>query len=110
MDLAFSTTPTGTVTVIQLAGHLNNATVTEFDRQFLASNATLVVLDLAKLEYISSAGLRSILSAFKRVKAAGGNLVIAAAQPAVVEVFDISGFRALIPMHSDRAAAVAALA
>jgi len=110
MALAFSAIPVGTVTVIQLAGRLDNATVAEFDRQFLATKATLVVLDLAALEYVSSAGLRSILSAFKRVKAAGGNLVVAAAQPAVVEVFDVSGFRALIPMHPDRAAAVVALA
>lgn len=110
MALAFSAIPTGTVTVIQLAGRLNTATVAEFDRKFTASGATLVVLDFAELEYVSSAGLRSILSAFKRVKAAGGDLVVAAAKPAVVEAFDISGFRALIPMHPDRAAAVAALA
>ena len=49
-----------------------------------------LVLDLAEIRYISSAGLRVMLSAQKKM--AGKSMKIANAKPAVMEVFDITGF------------------
>jgi anti-sigma B factor antagonist len=68
-----------------------------------------IVLDLADLEYVSSAGLRSVLGALKRAGATGGKLALAAPIPSVLEVFEISGFNTLLAVHPDRASAVAAL-
>lgn len=59
------------------------------------AGADAVVLDLAGVEYVSSAGLRALLLAARRVKAQGGTLVVAALQPFVREVFEISRFTLL---------------
>ncbi len=51
-----------------------------------------IVLDLSRLNYISSAGLRILMIASKQVKSQQGVVVVAAMQPIVREIFDISKF------------------
>lgn len=51
-----------------------------------------VVLDFSGVEYISSVGLRVLMLSAKQVKAQKGTIVIAAMQPVVKEIFDISRF------------------
>ena len=56
------------------------------------------MLDLGSLEYISSAGLRVILKAYKALAAKGG-LKLTGVQEAVREVFDITGFSDFLDME-----------
>ena len=56
-----------------------------------------LLLDLSGLEYLSSAGIRVILATAKALDALGGKMVLCAMRGYVKEVFDISGFSALIP-------------
>ncbi|HVY07151.1 MAG TPA: STAS domain-containing protein [Burkholderiales bacterium] len=51
-----------------------------------------LVLDLAGVDYVSSAGLRCFMLAEKQAKAQGGTIVVAAMQPVVKEIFEISRF------------------
>ena len=51
-----------------------------------------IVLDLAGLEYVSSAGLRCFMLAAKQAKAQNSRIVIAAMQPVVAEIFQIARF------------------
>lgn len=51
-----------------------------------------IVLDLSRLGYISSAGLRIFMITAKQVKSQQGVIVVAAMQPVVREIFDISKF------------------
>jgi len=51
-----------------------------------------MVLDLDGVDYISSAGLRCFMLAEKQAKAQGGMIVVAAMQPVVKEIFEISRF------------------
>jgi anti-anti-sigma factor len=51
-----------------------------------------VVLDLSRLEYVSSAGLRVLMIAAKDVRARKGKLVAVSLQPVVREIFEISRF------------------
>jgi anti-anti-sigma factor len=97
------------VQVIEVAGRLDHATAAQFDAQIASLAGNRVVLDLAKLEYISSAGLRSVLGALKRLAATGGALALAAPIPSVVEVFEISGFITLVKIFPNAADAVASL-
>lgn len=51
-----------------------------------------LVLDLAGVDYISSAGLRCFMLAEKQAKSQGGTIVVAGMQPVVKEIFEISRF------------------
>ena len=57
---------------------------------------TRFVVDFAGLDYISSAGLRGILTSVKRLKAEGGQMVLTSLHGTVQEVFEISGFSTII--------------
>ena len=51
-----------------------------------------IVLDLSGLEYVSSAGLRCFMLASRQAKAQHGRIFVAALQPMVSEIFEISHF------------------
>ena len=51
-----------------------------------------VMFDFAKLDYLSSAGLRVILSTHKKLKAAGGTLTVTNVNDVIKNVFDLTGF------------------
>ena len=77
---------------VEVGGRLDTHTYGELDDRLtlvLAAKVQSLVLDLAKLDYISSAGVRSIFRARKLLSARSGTLVIANAQPQVQKVFDI---------------------
>ena len=57
------------------------------------------VLDLSRLEFVSSAGLRVLMIAAKEAHAAQGKLVAAALQPVVREIFEISRFTLVFDTH-----------
>lgn len=56
-------------------------------------------IDLNNLEYISSAGLRVLLSAGKKMEAAEGNMVITGANEEVREAFKITGFDTILQIR-----------
>jgi anti-anti-sigma factor len=101
----------GATLVVRPAGRLDRTTSPELERLLLArieGGAARLLLDLAALDYVSSAGLRVVLVAGKRLKAANGALLLCGLKPAIREVFEISGFATLFPIHPDAAAALAA--
>jgi len=72
-----------------------------------ASEAKAVIVDCAALDYVSSAGLRTFLQAARASQRAGVVFALSTLQPAVREVFELSGFSRMIPIHADRTAALA---
>jgi anti-anti-sigma factor len=66
------------------------------------------VLDLSGVDYINSAGLRVLMLAAKRAKAQGGFLAVAAVQPLVQEVLEISKFTLVLRVMPTVREAVAA--
>ena len=77
---------------ISLAGSLDSDTAPQLEPvldEAIAGVAELVVLDMAELDYISSAGLRVIFKASKTLKAAGRRLAVAKRQPQIEKVFEI---------------------
>jgi len=88
----------GNAIVLSPAGRLDHATADDFKDALLAQMGSciagqeLLVLDLSKVPYIASVGLRALMIASKQVKVQGGTLVVAALQPVVNEIFEISRF------------------
>jgi anti-anti-sigma factor len=66
-----------------------------------------LIIDGTALVYVSSAGLRAVLLAARAAQRAGVPFALCALQPAVREVFDLSGFSRIIAVHPDRATALA---
>lgn len=100
------------VLVISLNGRLDSTTAMEAQSNLLGrveAHQTKVVLDLTSLEYVSSAGLRTILTLTKKVQSQSGRLMVASMQSHIKEIFEISGFQAIIPVHPDVAAACKAI-
>jgi len=77
----------------RLAGHLDTHTYQRADAALepvlTDASVTLLVLDLSDLEYISSAGLRTVFKARKALGARGGKVVVANPQPQIRKVFDL---------------------
>jgi anti-anti-sigma factor len=81
----------GTATV-ELEGSLDTVTAPELERQLapmLDGAISQIVFDLARLKFISSAGLRVIASARKRLRERCGQVSCVNMQPQIQEVFDI---------------------
>ena len=77
---------------VQLGGRLDSNTAPELDKRLdalLAAAPRAVVFDLAKLEYISSAGLRCVVRVQKAMRQSGGQALLVNLQPTVQKVFDI---------------------
>lgn len=98
--------------VVALSGRLDSTTAKQLEDMLPERMQTTpqVVLDLAEIQYVSSAGLRVILKAAKAAKSAGHRLLLAGLAPQVQEVFQVSGFATILAIHSDRAMALEALA
>lgn len=95
----------GNILLLSPSGRLDTITAPDFDEavnQHLEQGAGHLVLDLAGLEYISSAGLRSMLMLAKKMKAQSGALVLCGLNQMIAEVFEVSGFLALFDTCADR--------
>jgi anti-anti-sigma factor len=66
-----------------------------------------LILDLAGVDYIASVGLRVLMLASRQARAQGGTILVAALQPLVREIFEISKFTLVFPCFASVADAVA---
>ena len=80
-------------TTIKLAGRLDTTTAPALDKTIQEDIADVknLVLDVKELEYISSAGLRVLLGAQKKIQKIGSMKVTNVCE-AVMEVFEMTGF------------------
>ena len=103
---------TGGCLILKPSRRIDSANAKAFEEDsflLLDKGPVKVVIDSTELEYISSAGLRVILTTAKKAKAAGGGLTIACATVNVKEVLSVSGFDAIFGMHDSVESAFAAL-
>jgi anti-sigma B factor antagonist len=84
--------------VLSVSGRLDQDTCEAFRGdlskhvEVTAREGGAIVLDLSALEYVSSAGLRCFMLASRQAKAQSGRIFVAALQPMVREIFEISHF------------------
>jgi anti-sigma B factor antagonist len=85
--------------VVQFEGHLDSNTSQEAENclnDLLAQQTNNILVDFEKLDYISSAGLRVLLSTAKQLKASNGKLHLCNLNETVQEIFDMSGFSTIL--------------
>ena len=91
----------GNTLTLALEGRLDTVTAPELEEELKASipGADSLVLDLSNLEYISSAGLRVLLSAQKTMNKQG-SMTIRNVNSDVMDVFDVTGFVDILNIES----------
>jgi len=98
------------VIILRLHGELNSTTapkVTAFINNQVAEGKVKLVADLEQVRYSSSAGLRVLLAAVKETRSRNGDIRLAAVQPDVLKVLNLSGFAAILKIFDDRVMAAA---
>jgi anti-anti-sigma factor len=89
-----------------LDGNLDNSTVGTFEpklKDTLASKPVQLVFDLARLKFLTSAGIRLFFMAVKQLKQQGGHVSFINLQPQIKEVFAIIGEIPDIRIFKDQA-------
>jgi anti-anti-sigma factor len=90
-------------TVVSIQGSIDAMTanqVTNFLTTHIADGEVNMVIDLAQVEFMSSAGLRAILTILKESRQLGGDLRLAAAQPGVEKILKMSGFTNILKSYN----------
>jgi anti-anti-sigma factor len=103
---------TDNVLIIAPIGRLDGITSRDFSEKIINLIDALskhVVLNLTGLNYVSSEGLRVILTAAKKAKSGGGTLTLCSPQQSVHEVLTISGFAPMLGVHGSVEDAVIAV-
>ena len=93
-------TQNGTELTIALEGRLDTTTAPELEQALKQDleGATALTLDLSRLDYISSAGLRVLLSAHKAMSRKGG-MKVTHVNEIVNEVFEVTGFSDILTIE-----------
>lgn len=99
--------------VVSLSGRIDSTAAVDFEEQLIQiidQGTNVMVVDFLNVQFISSAGLRVLLLAAKKVKPYGGKLHLCNMSKDVREVFDISGFSSIFDIHTNVSEATQAIA
>ena len=109
--MQISTRTSNDIHIVAIAGSLDSTTAPEAQKSLdaVVAGAKKVALDFTQLDYISSAGLRVLLGAAKKLKASGGKFAMFGLNQSVREVFEISGFSAILSVYPSETEAVAGM-
>ncbi len=98
--------------IVAASGRVDGSNSQEFQQAlegFIDENDRAVVLQLNGLSYISSSGLRVMLMVARMLQKRDTKFALCELTDSIREVFEISGFDRIIPVHESRSAAVAAV-
>src|SRR5262245_23133055 len=101
------------ITHLALRGRLDTAGVGEIELKFTSHTVPIgkpLLLDMSEVTFLTSLGLRMLLTVTKALDRRGAKTVLLSPQPAVREVLKISGFDQLMPVYNDAGTALAFLA
>ena len=99
----------GGAVVLKVSGRVDLSNADAFKDKMTAALNTAsggLIVDLGDVDYISSAGLRSLMIVFKASKAAGKQFAITSLQPLLMEIFTISRFHLVFPLFDTARAAI----
>jgi anti-sigma B factor antagonist len=100
------------VAIVTVSGHLDATTASQLESILMNaydSGSRLFLLECSRLTYVSSAGLRILLKVYKQINPMKGKLALAALQPHVANIFGLTGFNNIFPMHQTQGEAFRSL-
>jgi anti-anti-sigma factor len=102
----------GDILKITLDGRLDVEGTQAIDLKFTALTAGKragILVDMTGVGFLSSIGIRTLLTSAKVASNRGGKLVLVSPQPMVRDVLDRSGVSSLVPVYADQASALEAI-
>jgi len=102
MNMTVQKKENGTELLVSLEGRLDTVTAPQLETVWKESldGVESLIVDMEKLAYISSAGLRVLLSAQKTMNKQGG-MVIRNARPEIMEIFEVTGFVDILHIENE---------
>jgi len=97
------------VSLVTVSGRVDSSTAPDFEkalRALVQANRSQIVLDLKAVEYMSSAGIRGMVSALKAAKGGGGDVRLAHPSTRVKEVLELAGLVSIFTIYDDLVEAV----
>ncbi|MDD4868943.1 MAG: STAS domain-containing protein [Kiritimatiellae bacterium] len=101
------------VTILVLEGRLDSITSPDAEKQLMAildKGARKLLLDASGIVYISSAGLRVLLTVTKKINSLGGKIVLSRLGPQVQGIIELAGFTSFLPVFKTTEEALKTLA
>ena len=95
-------TKNGTTVNAKVEGKLDRTSSPDFEAEvvkIMTDDVRTIIIDLEKAIYISSAGLRVILSLEKKMRKVGGKLIIKNVPPLIMDVFTETGLSEILTME-----------
>ncbi len=99
----------GGVKIVRIEGELGTQTSPDAEAQLtqlVDAGARKVVVNLERLDYISSAGLSVLLTTAKQLRVSGGELRVCSLSDLVKDVFEMSGFDSILSVSKNEAEAL----
>ena len=84
---------------IELKGRLDTTTAPDLENELTLDGVNNLVLNFKELDYVSSAGLRVLLGAQKKMNSVGGTMIIKDVKPEIMEVFEMTGFDSILTIE-----------
>jgi anti-sigma B factor antagonist len=95
----------GKVRVVSLIGKIDTSASSEVEKSIndlIDQGNKYLVMDFSDTEYISSSGLRVMLSSLKRLRKIQGDMKLACAKPMVKHVFELAGFTQIFEFYDSQ--------
>ena len=91
----------GSTLIISLSGRLDTVSAPQLEEELKASigDVTELILDLSSLDYLSSAGLRILLSAQKTMNTMG-KMTVKNVNDTIMEIFEVTGFTEILSIEN----------
>jgi anti-anti-sigma factor len=89
----------GQVDIVEVSGSIDALTATELVKALndhIHAGHPNVIVDFAKVEFMSSAGLRAILTSVKEARAAGGDFRLASPAPSIDKILKMAGYHNIL--------------
>lgn len=102
VDMELQCEDMGGIQVVHVTGRIENTTAAIFGQEIgriVGNGNRQLLLDLAGVSYINSAGLREILVAAKRLKKPGDRCVFCGLSGEVQKIFELSGFTTILQVY-----------
>ena len=91
------------VLVLRISGRLDALSSEETERlvaKLIANGENQLLFDFTGVDYLSSAGMRMLLSAYKKLKAASGKMAVCSVGDGVMDILKMSGFDEILNVYS----------